>query len=215
MQNNRRNNNLNFDIIPESIVKKMLDPRGYEAAFIVGKMVGDKSKLLSVGGGYGRDYYYLSPLGKEVTVFDIAKQSHLPELIKGDITKGTPFADKQFDAVIMGEILEHLIEDKQALTEINRILADDGILVVTVPLYNDKGEFHVRIHSPLSIKRLLAACGFSVEKVIYRGGLISFPGFLKKLRAVLFYLTFSFLSKDKFHKEKFKERFCLCIARFD
>ena len=117
---------LDFEKIPEKLLKKMLDPRGYEAAYFVGKLVADRKRVLAVGGGYGRDYYYLSASGKEVTVFDIAPQAHLPALVLGDITKGTPFADREFDAVIMGEVLEHLVDDKLALLEARRILAGEA-----------------------------------------------------------------------------------------
>jgi SAM-dependent methyltransferase len=206
---------LDFVKIPERLVKRMLDPRGYEAAYFVGELVAGRKKVLSVGGGYGRDYYYLSASGKEVTVFDIAPQSHLSDLVLGDITKGLPFASGRFDAVIMGEILEHLIDDKEALIEARRVLADNGVLIVTVPFYNDASEYHVRIHSPLSIRRLLAACGFSVEEFIFRGGLISFPALLKKMRSLLFVFFFPFLPSGKFRKEIFKEKFCKTVARID
>jgi SAM-dependent methyltransferase len=206
---------LDFEKIPEKLVKRLLDPRGYEAAYFVGELVADRKRVLSVGGGYGRDYYYLSVSGKEVTVFDIAPQSHLSGIVLGDITKGTPFADGQFDAVIMGEVLEHLIDDKSALTEARRILADNGVLIVTVPFYSDASEYHVRIHSLLSIRRLLAACGFSVEETIFRGGLISFASLLKKLRSLLYIISFPFLPRREFRRERFKESFCRTVAKFD
>jgi SAM-dependent methyltransferase len=208
---------LDFEKIPDKLVKRMLDPRGYEGAYFVGELVADRKRVLSVGGGYGRDYYYLSVSGKEVIVFDIAPQSHLPCLVLGDITKGTPFANGQFDAVIMGEILEHLIDDKSALIEARRILADDGVLIVTVPFYNDASEYHVRVHSPLSIRRLLAACGFSAEETIFRGGLISFASLLKKLRSLLYVISFPFLlgRAREFRRERFKESFCRTVAKFD
>ena len=206
---------LDFEKIPGKLLKRMLDPRGYEAAYFVGKLVADRKRVLSVGGGYGRDYYYLRQSGKEVTIFDIAPQSHLSELVLGDITKGTPFASGQFDAVIMGEVLEHLIDDKLALIEARRILADDGVLIITVPFYNDAPVYHVRIHSPLSIRRLLAACGFSVEETIFRGGLISFSTLLKRLRSFLYVFFFPFLPRGEFRKEIFKAKFCKIVAQID
>lgn len=45
-----------------------------------------------------------------------------------------PFANSSFDIVLFMEVLEHLREDPMhALCEINRILRDDGLLVLTTP----------------------------------------------------------------------------------
>ena len=45
-----------------------------------------------------------------------------------------PYVDETFDLVLFCEILEHLLDDPVAvLTEVNRVLADDGHLVVTTP----------------------------------------------------------------------------------
>lgn len=48
------------------------------------------------------------------------------ELIIGDITKTTPFADNEFDAIITLSLLEHVSSLKDAFTEIRRILKPDG-----------------------------------------------------------------------------------------
>jgi hypothetical protein len=74
----------------------------------------------------------------------------------------------------MGEILEHVFEDVRALKEVRRILNDQGVLIVTVPYFDDKENYHVRIHSRRTIKRLIENCGFKVIKEITRGCLISF-----------------------------------------
>ncbi len=85
----------------------------------------------------------------------------------------------------MAEVLEHLIEDHSALLEARRVLHNTGFLVVSVPFYSDQAEYHVRIHSPQSIYRLLSCAGFEVVTYIERGGLISFPRLIHGLRYVL------------------------------
>jgi SAM-dependent methyltransferase len=44
-----------------------------------------------------------------------------------------PSVDRPFDLVFCNHVLEHITDDAHALTEIRRILADDGVLILGVP----------------------------------------------------------------------------------
>ena len=44
-----------------------------------------------------------------------------------------PFKDKTFDLVIMGDVLEHVENEDKSLSEIHRVLKEDGLLIVTAP----------------------------------------------------------------------------------
>ena len=44
-----------------------------------------------------------------------------------------PFADEQFDCVVFGEVLEHLVDPDKALLNISRVLRRGGALVLTTP----------------------------------------------------------------------------------
>jgi len=46
-----------------------------------------------------------------------------------------PFADHSFDKIICSEVLEHIADYQQALTEIYRVLKPQGLLAVSVPRY--------------------------------------------------------------------------------
>jgi SAM-dependent methyltransferase len=87
-----------------------------------------------------------------------------------------------FDYVIANHVLEHIPNDKKAMTEIYRVLKDDGIGVITVPIdekldktYEDSsivlpddrekhfGQWdHVRLYG-LDIKQRFEEVGFEVE----------------------------------------------------
>jgi len=162
------------------------DIREYEAAYLISELVGQAQKVLIVGPSWGRDFYTLAELGKQVLNMDIALQRHLPAMVQGDASRGFPFPTHFFDAVVMSEVLEHLIEDWVALEEAHRVLKDNGRLIVTVPFYSDQPLYHVRIHSSKTILRLLAASGFSADRIIYRGGVcIRFPRLVHAIRRFL------------------------------
>lgn len=54
---------------------------------------------------------------------------------KGSIYK-LPFTDNYFDLIICSEVLEHLDDEKTALSELYRVLTKGGKLIVTVPNKN-------------------------------------------------------------------------------
>lgn len=69
--------------------------------------------------------------------------------------------------VRMGEVLEHLVHDADALWNVRESLRDDGQLLVTVP-FNGEAEYHVRLHNDWSIRQLLRSCGFCVVSYVPR-----------------------------------------------
>jgi SAM-dependent methyltransferase len=46
-----------------------------------------------------------------------------------------PFADGQFDTVLLTDVIEHLTEPEACLAEIARVLTDDGVLILTTPKF--------------------------------------------------------------------------------
>ena len=54
--------------------------------------------------------------------------------------KTFPFSDGEFDAVLTSEVLEHVFNPDEFLSEINRVLRDDGVLLLTVPFVWDEHE---------------------------------------------------------------------------
>lgn len=55
-------------------------------------------------------------------------------LIKGNTTS-LPFPDASFDKIICSEVLEHVPDDRQSISEMARVLKDDGIIAISVPNY--------------------------------------------------------------------------------
>jgi len=173
---------------------------------VFSQFIGEKRKVLIIGDDMGYDYFYLKDRGKDVTVLDISKQYHIRDFVLGDVTQGIGFPDKTFDTVTMGEVLEHLFEDVFALQEVRRVLKDDGKLVLSVPFLSDKSEFHVRVHSPRTIRRLLSYSGFRIVDYIERGGLVTFGSLVHKIESFILKvvkLVYLALGKDKRGSEDF------------
>ena len=161
----------------------------YIAAVNTARHLDRKKRILVVGDAGGRDWEYLRRIGKDVYVLDIAPQKNIPNLYVQSIEKRTPFEDGFFDGVVMNEVLEHLFQDVTALEEVHRILSDDGVLVITVPYMSnvqDLPEYHVRVHSPKTIRRLLERCGFEVEDHFCRGFCTRLPQFNIVSRSLIY-----------------------------
>lgn len=116
--------------------------------------VGARTRFIDVGAGAGRHSYEALRRGAEVTAFDLDEvelkgvdemfeamrvEGQVPRTGRGAVQAGTildmPYADASFDVVLASEILEHVPEDEQAISELVRILAPGGTLAVTVPRF--------------------------------------------------------------------------------
>lgn len=72
---------------------------------------------------------------------------------------------RQYDCVILSEVLEHLPDDRQALATAAALLKPGGILVITVPLHRsywseiDEADGHCRRYEPRELTALLGQAG--------------------------------------------------------
>jgi 2-polyprenyl-3-methyl-5-hydroxy-6-metoxy-1,4-benzoquinol methylase len=82
--------------------------------------------------------------------------------VRGDGER-LPFQDRQFDVVVMSEVIEHLLRPELAVWEIARVLRPGGVLVMTT---NNASEMPLR--SPVSdpLSWLEKAVGFKRDEII-------------------------------------------------
>ena len=93
----------------------------------------------------------------------------------GDVTK-MPFPDKMFDVVVSFETIEHLKEPEKFVDEAWRVLADDGVFIVSAP-ENSGSVFHRAEYSADGLAALLGAFpereyygqAFGLEHTIQKG----------------------------------------------
>lgn len=133
------------------------------------------ARALDAGCGDGSLTAKLIELGYETAAVD-ASSLCLARLV--DRTRGgpgarvslagleaLPFADSLFDAVISGEVLEHLADDAAAAGELARVMKPGAILVVTVPADPEKWSMadewagHRRRYRPRELEALFDRAG--------------------------------------------------------
>lgn len=80
-----------------------------------------------------------------------------------------PFASHTFDLVCAMDVIEHVEDDVGALSELTRVLAPRGTLLISVPLHQshwtafDEFVGHCRRYEPARLTSLLAQFGLRVE----------------------------------------------------
>jgi ubiquinone/menaquinone biosynthesis C-methylase UbiE len=130
--------------------------------------------VLDVGAGSGTFSNRLLDKGFEVTSTDVTDEALevLRERVSGPVERADatslPFAASSFDAVVLGEVLEHVKEDGAALMEAARVLRPNGILAVSVPRNpawfsgSDRWAGHVRRYTREELENRVATAGFGI-----------------------------------------------------
>ena len=128
--------------------------------------------LLDVGCGTGwlADHFehYTGIDGSPDAVAEAAKRGR--NVRQGDLAQGLPFEDASFQAVIVKDVLEHVLEPAALVTEIRRVLAPGGRVYASGPdaqrwVWDD--YTHRRPFTRKSMRLLFADNGFEVERIGY------------------------------------------------
>lgn len=156
--------------------------------------------VLDAGCGSGRHLRALAKLpGLRIAGVDRSKKDaadaleslqNMPDALSNDFRvmsadlNALPFDDGVFDCVICSEVLEHIADHEQALSELVRVLKPRGQLVVSVPryfsericwlisseYYNDEGG-HIRIYKKRQMREMLDRQGVTCWKINYKHAL--------------------------------------------
>jgi ubiquinone/menaquinone biosynthesis C-methylase UbiE len=99
---------------------------------------------------------------------------------KGDLCD-MPFASNVFDFVLATDVIEHVDDDEQAMTEIARILKPGGAALITVPTFRclwglqDEIAQHKRRYRKSELLALVTRSGMQIERQYYFNYLLLLP----------------------------------------
>lgn len=79
--------------------------------------------------------------------------------VKADIRDLRPFEDDSFDVIICSHVLEHIVEDTQAMAQIYRVLRPGGTALLQIPMYDLDETFEdPTVTDPAERERLFSQC---------------------------------------------------------
>ncbi|MDI6891774.1 MAG: class I SAM-dependent methyltransferase [Actinomycetota bacterium] len=179
---------------------------------VIEKFVG-RGRILDVGCAFGlllevaRERGW-QPYGLEISEYpaEYVRQQLKIDVLTKDITEAD-YPDCFFDAVVMVELIEHLLDPLGALKEVWRVLRVGGVAVIQTAnidslkarIWRDKWEYflpgHTYCFSKTTLTKMLEKTGFRVEK-IYVGDELGYQAKIRK-----YYLTEE--NKNKSRPKKF------------
>jgi glycosyltransferase involved in cell wall biosynthesis/2-polyprenyl-3-methyl-5-hydroxy-6-metoxy-1,4-benzoquinol methylase/GT2 family glycosyltransferase/organic radical activating enzyme len=129
----------------------------FAAHFVKGKKVLD----LGCGEGYGTymlasEAEYVAGVEIDKTTVQHARSRYIKdnlEFMEGSILDMPVKGKGKFDVAVCFEVIEHIAEHDKLLSEVKRLLKDDGLFIVSTPnkaVYTDESDYH----NPFHIKEL-------------------------------------------------------------
>jgi len=154
------------------------------AAFYAGLKTGANVTILDVGCGMGLMLERLSHFGSvfgmdteesavEYCTGMCAEQGFDFSIRKGSLPDDIPFEPHFFDYIFALDVLEHVEDDKSALSILYSLLKPDGKLILTVPAhmslwsYNDELNHHFRRYEKQELTDKVISAGFRIIKCSY------------------------------------------------
>src|SRR3989475_9786007 len=160
------------------------DPQSSHSIILRWLGEGRGRRLLDVGTADGILSQRLKERGWQVTGIEKdpalaqAGARHCEHMIVADLNHNIPAPGGPFDAIVYGDVIEHLVDPLAVLVGLNRALASDGLVFISVPTtahlyvrllllvgrfdYTDRGildNTHLRFFTEHSLRALIAGPG--------------------------------------------------------
>lgn len=128
------------------------------------KWIQRKGRILDVGSGDGLITSFIGAEGVDdnKTAVELAVKRGVN--VKLGSAYHLLYERQTFDAVFMGDVIEHLEFPEKALHEVFRILKKGGVFYLVTPPFNSEkgiGEYHYREYSPEELTDFVCSIGFN------------------------------------------------------
>jgi len=165
------------------------DPHSSHSVMLAWLGEGHGRRLLDVGAADALLSRHLTEAGWRVTGIESdpalaeAGRAYRERMVVSDLDRDLPDFDTSFDAIVYGDVLEHLVDPLRTVRGLNRWLSPGGRVVVSVPNvahllirlsllvgrfdYFDRGildRTHLRFFTDRSLRRLLGAAGLVIVR---------------------------------------------------
>jgi SAM-dependent methyltransferase len=136
-----------------------------------------RGRILDLGCG-SRPYECLFVNADGYVGLDVQQSGHDHTNSKIDVFydgETIPFGRGEFDAVVSFEVFEHVFNLDRVLSEINRVLRDDGKLLITVPFFWPEHEqpYDFARYTSFGIQAALEKGGFRTACMVKSGNFIA------------------------------------------
>ena len=137
--------------------------------------------VLDVGCGWGTNLVALENAGYRVSGLDISRRAleRIDKveryLIEADLSQDLPAGRPLVDAVLALDVIEHIDDDRAALTRIATLVRPGGVAIVSVPalpeLFSnfDAVQQHRRRYLPHTFRAVFQGTGLLVESIFWWG----------------------------------------------
>ncbi|MFB6116636.1 MAG: class I SAM-dependent methyltransferase [Candidatus Nanosalina sp.] len=136
-----------------------------------------EGRLLDVGAGNLLYKHLLEKYCSSYESLDVKEDAKLDYV--QDI-QDTNLSSSVFDTVFCRNVLEHVEKPREALTEISRILKQDGIAIISVPhlayLHNEPEDYYR--FTKYGVEEISSQTDLEIIEVEEAGGLFSFLGYV-------------------------------------
>lgn len=140
-------------------------------------------RILDAGCGSGRNMVELAAFGEVVGLelaeasVEVARARGVGEVVAGTVDE-LPFAEDSFDLAVSLDVIEHLADARQSLSELRRVVKPGGVLLVTVPAYqwlwsdHDIVNHHYRRYTRSLLEHAAADAGWQTVSVTHFNALL-------------------------------------------
>lgn len=160
--------------------------RAIVAQAIAGLKLPADAAILEAGCGTGGNFAMLGRYGRlyamesDTTALQYAARRNTAEVARGWLPDEIPFPGRQFDLIVLLDVLEHIEQDAATLAALAGRLVPGGSMLITVPAFrflwsgHDELHHHIRRYTRAGLAATIARSGLVADRLTYFNS-IMFP----------------------------------------